>query len=58
MPGTLIPVLEESKLIDDQPDYALLLSWHIAEELMPNLRQKGFRGKFLIPLPKPVIISE
>ncbi len=56
IPGTKIPILEESILFKDQPDYALLLSWHIAEELMPKLRQKGFRGKFIIPLPKPRIV--
>ncbi|MBF0253894.1 MAG: class I SAM-dependent methyltransferase [Candidatus Omnitrophica bacterium] len=56
MPGTRIPVLEESRLFDDPPDYALLLSWHIAEELMPKLRQKGYRGGFIIPLPEPRII--
>lgn len=56
MPGTLIPVLEESKLFVDQPAYALLFSWHIADELVPKLRQKGFRGKFIVPLPTPTIV--
>lgn len=57
MPGTLIPVREESLLFTEQPEYALLLSWHIADELMPKLRQKGYRGKFLIPLPEPRVVS-
>jgi hypothetical protein len=57
MPGTLIPVLEESLLYRNQPDYALLLSWHIAEELMPKIKAKGFRGDFIIPLPRPRIIN-
>ena len=57
MPGTLIPVVEESKLFEDQPRYALLLSWHIAEELAPKLKQKGFKGKFIVPLPKPYILE-
>lgn len=57
MPGTLIPVLDESLLYQNQPDYALLLSWHIAEELMPKIKQKGFRGDFIIPLPTPRIIE-
>jgi hypothetical protein len=56
MPGTLIPVLDEQRLFDDQPEYAMLLSWHIADELAPKLRQKGFRGKFIVPLPEPRII--
>jgi hypothetical protein len=58
IPGTLIPVLEESKLVEDQPEYALLLSWHIADELMPKIRAKGFRGKFLIPLPDPRVVAD
>lgn len=57
MPGTLIPVLDEEKLFEDQPEYALLFSWHIADELMPKLRARGFRGKFIIPLPKPVVVA-
>ena len=57
MPGTLIPVLEESRLFADQPEYALLLSWHIAEELIPKLRDKGFAGKFIIPLPRPRVVE-
>jgi hypothetical protein len=56
MPGTLIPVLEESKLFQDQPEYALLFSWHIADELIPKLRQKGYPGKFIVPLPTPRIV--
>jgi hypothetical protein len=56
MPGTLIPVVEESCLFSDQPEYALLLSWHIAEELMPKLREKGFKGRFIVPLPAPRIV--
>lgn len=56
MPGTLIPVLEESKLFADQPEYALLFSWHIAHELVPKLRQKGYKGKFIVPLPTPTIV--
>lgn len=57
IPGTLIPIIEESRLFLDQPDYALLLSWHIADELMPKLKQKGFKGDFIIPLPEPRIIN-
>ena len=56
MPGTLIPVLEEQKLFEDQPEYALLLSWHIGDELAAKLRELGFRGKFLCPLPSPRLL--
>jgi hypothetical protein len=50
IPGTIIPVWEESRLFSDQPEYALLLSWHIADELIPKLQSRGFKGQFIIPL--------
>lgn len=56
IPGTVIPVLEESKLFEDQPEYALLLSWHIADELIPKLKERGFNGKFIVPLPVPRVV--
>ncbi len=58
MPGTRIPVLEESVLFSDQPEYALLFSWHIAGELMPKLTRRGFRGKYIVPLPSPRIAAK
>lgn len=56
VPGTRIPILEESKLYQDQPPFVLLLSWHIATELCSNLRRQGYKGDFIIPLPKPHVI--
>jgi hypothetical protein len=57
IPGTRIPVLDEKKLFEDPPEYALLLSWHIADELIPILRRKGFKGKFIVPLPVPRVVG-
>jgi len=53
MPGTQIPVVEESKLFTDQPECALIFSWHIADELAPKLKAKGYRGRLMTPLPLP-----
>jgi hypothetical protein len=57
IPGTLIPVLDEAKLFSDQPEYAMLFSWHIADELIPKLTQKGFKGDYIVPLPEPRIVN-
>ena len=57
IPGTRIPVLDEKKLFEDQPEYALLFSWHIADQLVPILRKKGFLGRFIVPLPSPKILD-
>ena len=55
-PGTHIPVIDEKKLFKDQPDYALVFSWHIADTLINKLRSKGLKSKFIIPLPTLKII--
>lgn len=57
IPGTRIPVVSEKKVFEEQPKYVLLFSWHIASELMEKLIQKGFKGDFIIPLPKPRIVK-
>lgn len=51
IPGTKIPVIDEKNLHDLGPDYLLILSWHIAEELISIFKKKGFTGKFIVPLP-------
>lgn len=56
-PGTHIPVVDEERIITDQPDYLIVLSWHIGEELMRIMRKVGYKGKFIIPLPKPKIVK-
>ena len=56
MPGTRIPVVEESRLFSDQPDCAIVFSWHIADELAPKLRAKGYRGMLVTPLPAPRVL--
>ena len=55
IPGTKIPILSEKKLFTDQPDFAILFSWHLTAGLKRKLRQKGYKGKFIIPLPKPYV---
>ncbi len=56
IPGTNIPVVDEKIIFKNQPDIAIVFSWHIYKELIKNLKKKGFKGKFLIPLPEPRII--
>lgn len=56
IPGTKIPIIEETTKILKKCDYLYLFSWHIADELILNIKKKGFKGKFIIPLPLPKII--
>lgn len=56
-PGTHIKIVDQSLLFDvGAPEYGLLLSWHIREEIIPKFKAKGFQGKFIIPLPTPTVV--
>ncbi|MBI2989720.1 MAG: class I SAM-dependent methyltransferase [Candidatus Magasanikbacteria bacterium] len=56
-PGTHIPIMDEKKLFEEQPEYLLVLSWHIGEELINKMRELGYRGHFIIPLPEPHLVK-
>ena len=51
MPGTRIPIISEDEVLSKKPEYLLMLSWHIADSLIPILKEKGYQGKFILPLP-------
>lgn len=55
-PGSRIPVVSEERLFREQPDYALLLSWNLKDELIPKLKGKGYQGRFIIPFPAIAIL--
>ena len=56
VPGTKIPVVEEKIKLLKRYNYLIIFSWHIYKDLMKILKKKGFKGKFIIPLPKPRIV--
>lgn len=51
IPGTRIPVVDEARLFTEQPSRALLFSWHMADVIVPKLRERGYTGEIIVPLP-------
>ena len=37
-------------------DYAIIFSWHIADELAQKLKAEGFRGQLIAPSPIPRVL--
>ena len=56
-PGTGIPVVHRQHLLKDMPDYVIVLAWNFADVLIAKLKDMGYTGKFIIPIPKFTIID-
>jgi hypothetical protein len=57
VPGTGQPIVSPQRLLDEQPDAALLLPWNIRDEVLR--RNQAFRdqgGRFIVPIPEVEIV--
>lgn len=56
-PGMHIPILPPQQFYENQPDFAFLLAWNYADDILQKetaYRHSG--GKFIIPVPIPQVV--
>ena len=57
VPGVRLPIVSPQRILEEQPDYLLILPWNFKEEIMEQqaeFRRRG--GRFIVPVPAPAIL--
>jgi C-methyltransferase C-terminal domain/Putative zinc binding domain/Methyltransferase domain len=52
LPGRHIPIVNNQRLLDEQPENVVLLAWHYAQPIGEQLRARGLRSKMYVPMPE------
>ena len=58
LPGSRLPVRAPEALVDERPDYVLVLAWNMIDEILSQ--QTAYLkagGRFIVPIPRPRILS-
>lgn len=56
-PGVHLPVRGVEALLDDQPDYCLILAWNFTDEIVTQQAEYRARGgRFIRPVPHPQVL--
>lgn len=58
LPGTHIPIRPPDAIFEEKPDYVLVLPWNLRDEIIAQLAGiREWGGKFIVPIPHPVILD-
>ena len=56
LPGKHIPIVNNRRIVAEQPDYLVLLAWHFAQEITERVRAEGVKSRLVVPLPEFAVL--
>ena len=56
-PGTRIPIVSMIDFMRTPPDNLVILSWNFSKEIIKKVRDVGYAGKIVIPIPEIKVIK-
>jgi SAM-dependent methyltransferase len=57
MPGVHLPIRAPEALLEERPDYLLLLAWNYRDEIMRQQEEyRRLGGRFVVPVPIPEVV--
>jgi SAM-dependent methyltransferase len=58
LPGTRIPIRAPEAILQDRPDFVLILPWNLEAEIVAQMAAiKSWGGRFIVPIPEPRILA-
>jgi SAM-dependent methyltransferase len=58
LPGTHIPIHSPDRIMEERPEYVLILPWNFQDEIMRQLHYiRDWGGKFVVPIPEVTVIA-
>lgn len=57
LPGKHIPIVNNRRIVDEQPDYLVLLAWHFAPAITERVRAEGVKSRLVVPLPEFSVLA-
>ena len=58
LPGKHIPVVNNRRILEEQPDYLVLLAWHYTEPIVQRLRAEGVKSTLVTALPEFRLLNQ
>jgi SAM-dependent methyltransferase len=58
LPGTHVPIFGPERVLEDKPDYLLILPWNLREEIMEQMAHiREWGAKFVVPIPAVTVFD-